>query len=89
MHPAKFKSGAVRFQETVRVTLKRDEHLIVVATGENSNLSKGWGRNRYAVMQPVAFTNPIYVDVNGDGFQANRDTLGHALMMAARTVQNE
>jgi hypothetical protein len=29
--------------------------------------------------QPAAFANPVYVDVNGDGFKANRDTLGHPL----------
>jgi hypothetical protein len=79
-HPEMFKSEVVRFDESVKITLRRDEHLIVVATGEKSDLRKGWGRSPYGRMRPVAFTNPIYVDVNGDGFQANRDTLGHRLL---------
>jgi hypothetical protein len=84
--PRMFKTGVVRFEETVRVTLQRDEHLIVVATGENSDLAKGFGRSRYGRMPPVAFTNPIYVDVDGDGFEANGDTLGHPLMTAPVTT---
>jgi len=81
-HPDMFKNTVVRFERIVRVALQRDEHLIVVAIGENSNLSKGWGRSPYARMRPVAFTNPIYVDVDRDGFKANGDTLGHPLMTA-------
>ena len=79
-HPAMFKSGVVRFDETVRIALGRDEHLIVAATGEGSDLRKGWGRSPSGRMHPVAFTNPIYVDVDGDGFKANRDALGYPLM---------
>jgi hypothetical protein len=81
-HPAMFRQGVLRFEQTVRVALQRDEHLIVVATGEGADLSKGWGRNPYGRMRPVAFTNPIYVDVDRDGFKANGDTLGHPLMTA-------
>ena len=64
------------------VELERDAHLIVVATGENSNLEKGWGRSSESQMHPVAFTNPIYVDTDGNGFQANGDTLDHPLLVA-------
>jgi hypothetical protein len=32
-----------------------------------------------AAHEPTAVTNPIYVDVDGDGFQANKDTLDHPL----------
>jgi hypothetical protein len=81
-HPAMFRQGVLRFEQTVRVALQRDEHLIVAATGEGADLSKGWGRNPYGRMRPVAFTNPIYVDVDRDGFKANGDTLGHPLMTA-------
>jgi hypothetical protein len=81
-HPAMFKPGVVRFDETVDVKVQRDEHLIVVATGESSDISKGWGRSPVGRMHPVAFTNPIYVDVDRNGFQANGDTLGFPLMTA-------
>jgi hypothetical protein len=79
-HPAMFRSGVVRFDETVRVHLQQDAHLIVVAAGENADLSKGWGKNPQGAMRPTAYTNPIYVDIDHNGFQANGDTLGHPLM---------
>ena len=80
-HPKMFAEGVVRFDETVRVELQRDAHLIVVAVGENSDLSKGWGRSPTARMRPTAYTNPIFVDVDHNGFQANGDTLGHPLLV--------
>ncbi len=83
-HPNRFRKGVLRFQEDVRVRLPRDAHLIVVAVGENSDLKKGWGRNPYGNMHPIAYTNPIFVDVDHNGFQANGDTLGHPLMVAPR-----
>jgi hypothetical protein len=79
-NPAMFRDGAVRFDQKIHVALSRDEHLIVVAAGEGLDLSKGWGRSPVSRMQPIAYTNPIYVDVDGNGFQANRDTLGFPLM---------
>ncbi len=82
--PAMFADGVVNFDETVRVDLQEDAHLIVVAIGEGSNIEKGWGLNPYGQMHPVAYTNPIYVDVDGRGFRANGDTLGHALMTSRR-----
>ncbi|MCY4587523.1 MAG: carboxypeptidase regulatory-like domain-containing protein [Bryobacterales bacterium] len=84
VNPGMFSDGTVKFDEIIRVMLQRDEHLIVVATGENSNLEKGWGLNPYGQMHPVAYTNPIYVDVDHNGFQANGDTLGYPLMTAPR-----
>ncbi len=80
-NPSMFKTGVVRFDETVRVRLARDAHLIVVAVGENSDLEKGWGRNPYGNMHPIAYTNPIFVDTDRNGFQASGDTLGHPLMV--------
>ena len=88
-NPKLFREGAVRFDETVHVPLQRDEYLIVVATSERTDLSKGWGRSPYGRMPPVAFTNPIYVDVDRDGFHANGDTLGFPLMTAMRSSSAE
>ncbi len=84
-HPAMFKRDVVSFDEVIRLALIRDEHLIVVATGEASDLRKGWGRSPYGRMRPVAYTNPMYVDSDGDGFKPNGDTLGYPLM--TRVVQ--
>ncbi len=84
MHPAMFADGPLRFDQTVAVALQRDEHLIVAATGEGATLEKAWGRSPLSRMPPVAFTNPIFIDVDRDGFKPNGDTLGHPLMTAAR-----
>ena len=84
-HPGMFTDGVVTFDQTVRVMLQEDAHLIVVAIGEGSTIEKGWGLNPYGEMHPVAYTNPIYVDVDGNGFEANGDTLGHPLMTSARS----
>lgn len=83
-HPRMFRNGVVKFQETLRVALQEDAHLIVVATGEKSDLSKGWGRAWPSAMRPLAYTNPIYVDVDGKGFKPNGDTLGHPLLVGSR-----
>jgi hypothetical protein len=71
----------------VRVRLQQDAHLIVVTVGENSDLKKGWGRDPYGEMRPTAYTNPIYVDVDHNGFRANGDTLGHPLLVAPPDVR--
>jgi hypothetical protein len=87
-HGGKFKSaGTLRFDEEIDVKLQRDAHLIVVAIGENSSLEKGWGLSWESGMKPMAYTNPIYVDVDGKGFQANGDTLGHPILVARRGGQ--
>ena len=83
--PEMFQEGIVDFEETVRVRLQQDAHLIVVAIGEGSNIEQGWGLNPYGEMHPVAYTNPIFADVDRDGFEANADTLGHPLMTSPRT----
>jgi hypothetical protein len=72
-------SSAVVFAHTIRVPLTEDAHLIAVAAGEGFTLAKGYGRSWQSAMRPVAFTNPIFVDIDGDGFQANGDTLGYPL----------
>jgi len=81
-HKEMFRDGAVRFKETVKVALQRDAHLIVVATSDESGLSKGWGRAEASVMAPMAYTNPIYVDTDGKGFEPSGDLLGQPLLVA-------
>lgn len=81
--PGMFREGVLNFDETIRVALQQDAHLIVVAIGEGSTIERGWGLNPYGQMRPVAYTNPIFADVDRDGFEANGDTLGHPLMTSA------
>ncbi len=77
-HPNVFRSGVVRFEERLELTLKEDAHVIVVAGAENSKLGRVhgpvWGEHT-----PAALHNPVFVDVDGGGFKANGDTLDHPL----------
>lgn len=74
--PEKFGKGVVQFDQTIHVPLQQDAHLIVVATSESDTLKTGYGTSDYAKMRPMAYNNPIYVDIDGHGFQPNGDTLG-------------
>jgi hypothetical protein len=86
-HPQMFQNGVVKFENEIKVKLQRDAHLIVVATGEKGTLEKGWGRSGEAQMHPVAYTNPIYVDVDGKGFQPSGDTLGYPILTVSKGVE--
>lgn len=78
-HPDMFRSGVVKFEEKIRVTLTEDAHLIVVAHNDETNLVTGYGASDQAKVRPCAFNNPIFVDVDGGGFKANGDMLDHPL----------
>ncbi len=77
------KRGAISFEGTIPISLHEDAHLIVAAFGENFNLATGYGKSWQSGMHPCAFTNPIFVDVDGNGFQPNGDTLGYPLPLGA------
>jgi len=85
-HPQMFKDGVVQFDEKITVPLEQDAHLIVVALGENSTLVGGYGTSDQAKMHPCAYNNPIYVDIDGNGFKANGDTLGYDLPVSGITA---
>jgi hypothetical protein len=78
-HPDMFGDGVVKFDQTIAVKLKEDAHVIVVAMGEGLSLKTAFGSSGQSKNQPVAYNNPIFVDVDGDGFQPNGDTLGFPL----------
>ncbi len=82
--PEAFSNNVVRFQRTIRVPLAMDSHLIVVAIGEHHTLKKGYGESWEAAMKPVAFSNPIYIDTDGHGFQPCGDTLDQPLPTGKR-----
>ncbi len=46
--------------------------------GEGMTMEKVMG-TRYGRRPPIAVSNPIFVDVDGDGFAPNSDELGLAL----------
>ncbi|MDZ4288178.1 MAG: CehA/McbA family metallohydrolase [Prosthecobacter sp.] len=81
-NPDMFGKGVVQFDKTIHVPLQTDAHLIVVAVGEHETLKTGFGTSAYAKMLPMAYNNPIYVDVDGNGFTPNGDTLGFEIPAA-------
>jgi hypothetical protein len=85
-HPDWFGKGVVKFDRTLKVNLREDAHLIVVAIGENHDLSTGYGTSPQAKSKPCAYHNPIFVDVDGGGFKPNGDTLGYDLPVKKLSV---
>ncbi len=86
-HPDWFAAGAVKFNREIPVTLTDDAHLIVVAFNSQGDLKTGFGSSLQAKMKPQAWHNPIYVDVNGDGWKASGDTLGYDIPVSKMTVE--
>ena len=86
-HPDFFGDGVVKFDRTIDVPLTHDAHLIVVAIGENHDLSKGFGTSTQADFRPCAYHNPIFVDTDGNGFTPNGDTLGWPLPVKKVTLK--
>lgn len=80
-HPKLFrdaKGGALRFEKTLSLTLTEDSHLVVV-TGHSTQTMEDVLGPPFGAQHPAALTNPVFVDVNSDGFQPNMDTLGFPL----------
>jgi hypothetical protein len=85
-HPDWFGNGVVKFDRTLQVDLSEDAHLIVVAIGEKHDLSIGFGTSTQAKIKPCAYHNPIFVDMDGNGFKPNGDTLGYDLPVKKLSV---
>lgn len=81
-HSEKFSDATVKFESTLPLTLQGDTHVIVATIGERSKLGEVMGPDHRAE-KPVAVSNPIFVDVDGQGFKPNGDTLGAPLPVKA------
>ncbi len=77
-HPAMFKTSPAVFTETIPLVLKNDAHIIVMAYGEGENIGLVTGGKMKTAL-PIALANPVFVDVDGNGFTPNRDLLGQPL----------
>ena len=77
-NPDIFGHGVKKFEQNIKLPLDQDTHLIVAAAGEGLQLGHIYGPDAGKAM-PVAVSNPIFVDVDGGGFQANGDMLGRPL----------
>ena len=80
-----FGAGRVVFDQQLSVSLPSDAHIVVAAAGEGVQLGIVYGAmpvgdergdGASGADMPVAVANPIYVDVDGNGFKPNGDTLG-------------
>ncbi|HVX13151.1 MAG TPA: CehA/McbA family metallohydrolase [Pirellulales bacterium] len=80
--PERFTGGTVKFEQELPLALSGDTHVIVVAAAEKSTLGPVMGPD-HAKDMPIAVSNPIYIDVDGNGFRANGDTLGAPLPVMA------
>lgn len=73
-HPDMFGRDVVKFDRTVDVELTEDAH-IVVLTGHRTQVLGDIMGPMWGTHHPTALSNPVFVDIAGDGFTANKDTL--------------
>jgi hypothetical protein len=81
--PGLFGDDVVKFDHTMQLRLPQDAHVIAAAIGEGLKLSRVMGPT-YGEYAPIAVANPIFVDVDGDGFSANRAPLTDPLPGTAK-----
>jgi hypothetical protein len=88
-HSSQFGAAneVVKFEGTFEIELETDAHLIVATIGEGLTMQKVMGE-QYGNIPPIAVSNPIFVDVDGDGFQPNGDELGVPLPRREGTATN-
>lgn len=80
-HPLLFNDSTVRFESEFDLpSFSEDAHIIVATIGEGLTLGKVMGPEQ-GKLPPVAVTNPIFLDVDGRGFQPNGDNLGIPFML--------
>lgn len=82
-HADRFSDKNVRFETEIDLPkFDVDTHLIVATIGEGLTLGAVMGPDQ-GKLPPAAVTNPIFLDVDGSGFKANRDDLGVPFMLPA------
>jgi hypothetical protein len=78
-NPGMFGAGVVKFEHDLSIALKTDAHVIVAVTNQHGRLGPVMGPD-HADDRPVAFSNPIFVDVDGGGFRPNGDQLDSPML---------
>jgi hypothetical protein len=78
-----FGDGVVKFEIRQTLDLSRDAHVIVGAIGEGLELGRVMGP-KSGKNPPVAVSNPIFADIDGGGFKANRDLLDVPIPLTIR-----
>jgi hypothetical protein len=69
-----FRNDVVKFEATMALELTTDAHIIVATIGEGMSIGRVMGP-QWGSQPPCAVANPIFVDVDGNGFHANGDLL--------------
>ncbi|GAB5404865.1 MAG: hypothetical protein Aurels2KO_30960 [Aureliella sp.] len=89
-HPKLFSDATVRFEHLFTLPkFDTDTHVIVATIGEGLELGRVMGPEK-GKLPPVAVSNPIFVDIDGNGFEACGDDLGVPFMVPhAHTHQHE
>lgn len=77
-HPDMFGKDIVKFDHDVDINLTEDAHLVVVA-GHRTQLIGDVMGPFWGTQHPTALNNPVFIDIDGDGFHANKDTLDFPL----------
>lgn len=73
-----FSGDVLKFDRMLDIVVTEDSH-VVIATGHRTE-TLGDVMGPYGGQQhPAALTNPVFIDVDGNGFQPNKDTLGFPL----------
>jgi len=67
-HPALFGPPPLAFQADLPLTLREDAHLVVVASGPGASWLDPAVEDPRSQQTHVAVSNPIWVDVGGDGY---------------------
>ncbi len=73
-HPKMFSDKVMKFNHEVVVNVTKDAHLIVVATSESTVIGPVMGP-KWGKVRPIAVTNPIFIDQDGDGFKPDPKAL--------------
>ncbi len=89
-HPQLFFNNPLQFKNNITLSIEKDAHIIIVATGER----KGSIEDLTKRPEPIAITNPFFVDVDNNGFIPSKDTLGEPLPVATedfmgKPIRNE
>ena len=68
----------LKFNASLGLVFNHDAHVIVATIGEGVTMERVMGR-RNGSRPPIAVSNPIFIDVNENGFEPNGDELGMPL----------
>lgn len=84
-NPKMFADDVIKFEHSIDLTLQHDSHIVVVTGHQTERLGDVAGPQGSQL--PTALTNPVFVDVDGNGFRHNSDTLGYPLPVKFKAPQ--